>query len=245
MSANSVKSIYEHEWKAYARKRIPDPLGNFGLQIAGLVGTGKSVLDIGCGAGKCLLPLCNSGNAALGIDISAEAVRVCQECGLDAYEFDIEDQPIEELRKKGPFDFVIMTDVLEHLIDPFIVLRDKVHPLLKPGGVCIATVPNFVFLKYRWELLLGNISHFGNDGDFLSQSPPRPYNLGHKTFFNRANLFQTFILAGFDNISVEPELFSPSLKRFWTLPFVSQARDSLKCLWPTLLAARFLVCARR
>jgi hypothetical protein len=92
---------------------------------------------------------------------------------------------------------------------------------------------------------MGNISHFNNNSDVTEYDIPRPYNLGHKTLFNRQNLFQTFTLAGFSNVRVTPELFSESLTRFWKLPGFQSLRIGLKQFWPTLLAARFLVLAEK
>ena len=63
--------------------------------------------------------------------------------------------------------------------------------------------------------------------------------------FSRKNILQTFELAGFKDIDVQPELFSESLGGFWRVPFLRELRNSLKRWWPTLLAARFVVVARK
>jgi methionine biosynthesis protein MetW len=242
----SVRRLNDDSWKGHlARgKGRPDPANEFGVEIARLVGTGKRVLDLGCGTGKCLAPLAAAGNDVTGVDISPEAATVCRQHGFRVFELDLENEDLSELLADGPFDAVLMTDIVEHLIDPLAVLKNKVRILLKPQGQCLATVPNFVYLRYRVELLSGRIPHFGND-DATGYDPPRPYNLGHKTLFNRRNLGETFALAGFVNVRVGPELMSQSLNRFWRIPGLAQVRNVIKRTWPSLLAARFIVTAEK
>jgi SAM-dependent methyltransferase len=244
MSNNTVKRLNEDGWFNHIGRGKVRGASSVGRGIAREIGTGKKVLDIGCGAGACLLPLRDAGNEVFGVDVSPSALALCRQKGLDVMEYDIENEPVDLLAAKGPFDAVVFADVLEHLIDPLAVLKDKILPILKPGGIVVATVPNFVFLRYRLELLLGRVSHFNND-DATGYDLPRPYNLGHKTLFNRANLRETFRLAGFSKIRVEPELFAESLSPFWSKPVWRNLRDDIKKLWPTLLAARFLVVAEK
>jgi SAM-dependent methyltransferase len=42
---------------------------------------------------------------------------------------------------KEHFDALLMSEVLEHLVDPWAVLR-RLHPLLKPGAIVLAGSPN-------------------------------------------------------------------------------------------------------
>ncbi len=245
MSNETIRRIYEESVTGYLGKGKGKPETNeLGRALVQIVGPGKHVLDIGAGTGLCLVPLRELGGTSVGVEISKTAVERCRAKGFTMLELDIENDAIDELKSKGPYDAVIMADVLEHLLDPLAVLKDKVLPLLKPGGRVIATVPNFVYLRYRLELLSGNISHFNND-DATGHDLPRPYNLGHKTMFNRSNLRETFRLAGFSKISVEPELFAESFSPFWSKPLLRGLRDGIKRLWPTLLAARFLVMAEK
>lgn len=242
----TIERIYEESWSATLGKgkRYPTENNPLGTAIAEMVGSNQNVLDIGCGTGKCMLPLAAKGNQVIGVDVADSAQKILRTCGFQVLKLDVENEPTDALIDLAPFDVVIMTDVLEHLIDPLVVLKDKVYPLLKPQGKCIATVPNFVFISYRLELLMGRISHFNND-DSTGYDIPRPYNLGHKTLFNQSNLLQTFQLSGFSTVQVEPELFSESLKGFWRFPVTKGVRKFAKIAWPTLLAARFLVIAQK
>lgn len=51
-------------------------------------------------------------------------------------------------------DLILCLDVLEHLVDPWAVVRD-LHRLLKPGGTFIASIPNVRHARVSVSLLFG------------------------------------------------------------------------------------------
>lgn len=93
-----------------------------------------SVLDVGCSYGHCLV---HFGPGSVGIDNVAEHVDFCCSLGLDARLADV-DEGLDEV-EDGAFDVVWISDVLEHLDAPRLLLR-RVQPKLKPGGRVIALV---------------------------------------------------------------------------------------------------------
>ena len=121
-----------------------------------------SVLEIGCMYGDLLLEL-NADYAVRGIDIGKDAVAFCKQKGLD-----VDLIPIETFLEKNhpPFDLVILSHVLEHLLDPADTLK-KIRSLLKPGGKVLILVPNQesfcrnVFGRYwGWWQVPVHINHF-------------------------------------------------------------------------------------
>jgi 2-polyprenyl-3-methyl-5-hydroxy-6-metoxy-1,4-benzoquinol methylase len=52
------------------------------------------------------------------------------------------------------FDVLLMSEVLEHLVDPWAVLR-RLRPLMKPGALVIAGSPNVCYLGVIRTLLRG------------------------------------------------------------------------------------------
>jgi SAM-dependent methyltransferase len=86
------------------------------------------VLDVGCSYGHCLV---HFGDGSVGLDNVAEHVDFCRSLGLDARLGDVESGlgGLEE----GSFDAIWVSDILEHLDAPRLLLR-RVRPLLKPGG---------------------------------------------------------------------------------------------------------------
>ncbi|HUL01093.1 MAG TPA: glycosyltransferase [Nitrospirota bacterium] len=101
----------------------------------------SKVLEIGCGAGNTLVWLKSLKHCTwiAGVEISPEAAEIARE-RLDAvYPVNIEQNsiPIQE----ATLDLILCLDVLEHMIDPWEVVR-RLHKLLKPGGALIVSIPN-------------------------------------------------------------------------------------------------------
>ncbi len=112
----------------------------------------SKVLEIGCGAGNTLAWLKNLKHCTWigGVEISPEAVDIARK-RLDAvYPVNIEQNnlPIQE----STLDLILCLDVLEHMIDPWEVVR-RLHKLLKPGGALIVSIPNIRNHKVLFPLL--------------------------------------------------------------------------------------------
>ncbi|MCK5683869.1 methyltransferase domain-containing protein [bacterium] len=56
--------------------------------------------------------------------------------------------------KTEPFDIIIASEILEHLLNPMYMLRTAFN-WLKPGGTLIITTPNMAWIRYRLMLLKG------------------------------------------------------------------------------------------
>jgi methionine biosynthesis protein MetW len=168
----------------------PDERGRL---IGSFVGSGKRILDVGCGYGLMMSYLRSLGHETVGLEITSGFVKICRRFGFTVYETDVENDPLPP--GLGTFDVVLCMETLEHLMDPLLVLQEKIWPVLRPGGRLVVTVPNGAYLKDRLTLLFGGAPTFGSGTHLL---PYRPYNLDHKTIFTVAGLRETFTLAGFE-----------------------------------------------
>jgi SAM-dependent methyltransferase len=104
---------------------------------------GARILEIGCSGGPLIQQLQADGYSSItGIDISAEAIELSRQRGL-------EDVHVMDAQKPSfsdeSFDLITASDVLEHLSDAPRALTEW-HRLLRPGGVLIVFVPAFMFL---------------------------------------------------------------------------------------------------
>jgi len=102
------------------------------------------VLDIGCGAGTICFYIASKGNNVFGFDISAKAIKACQESsqimGLDKFvKFKVVDFPNETVKEK--FDLIIFSEVIEHLQDDNLALK-RIYSMLNNNGVLIITTPS-------------------------------------------------------------------------------------------------------
>jgi SAM-dependent methyltransferase len=108
----------------------------------------KTVLDLGCLDGWQLLNLASSGVTGVGVDLSPQALAVAFErsakwgFGLRFIESSIEDFDIlgNSPCPVDGFDAVILSEVLEHVLDPLACLKTAARHLAK-GGVVYVSVP--------------------------------------------------------------------------------------------------------
>jgi ubiquinone/menaquinone biosynthesis C-methylase UbiE len=99
------------------------------------------LLDVGCGTGANLKAFDKSFER-VGIDMSRAALGFCQQRGLDSLvQAKIEHSGMEH----DTFDIVTALDMLEHVDDDMVALRE-LWRVSKPGGFLLITVPAFGFL---------------------------------------------------------------------------------------------------
>jgi SAM-dependent methyltransferase len=112
---------------------------------------GRRALDVGCGTGLNLDHLSRLAQP-VGTDYYEEALQFCRErghtmlCKADAAEL-----PFGE----GFFDIITALDVIEHLDDDVIALRE-LRRVLRPGGVAVISVPAYPVLWTYWDDILGH-----------------------------------------------------------------------------------------
>lgn len=103
-----------------------------------------TTLDFGCGAGYATHFMIEHGAAtAIGIDISAEAVRSAQKRYNRNKLFYTQMNCLNVALPSASFDFICSLDVIEHFteadIDRFL---SEIVRLLTPNGYCLMTTPN-------------------------------------------------------------------------------------------------------
>jgi len=108
--------------------------GNATIDRVGLKGR---VLDVGAGQGQNVEYLIRHGYETVGLEPNPLAARVCAEKGLPVLCGTLDSVSLEA----ETFDTVILSQVIEHLVDPRRSL-DLVNRLLRPGGTVIIFTPN-------------------------------------------------------------------------------------------------------
>jgi methionine biosynthesis protein MetW len=98
----------------------------------------RRVLDLGCASGALGAALRARGAQVVGIERDAAYAARARERLDDVIEADLETLDPAQL---GTFDVLIAGDVLEHLADPWTVLR-RFAALLEPGGTAVVSLPN-------------------------------------------------------------------------------------------------------
>jgi SAM-dependent methyltransferase len=145
------------------------------------------VLDVGCGNGFIAGQLQAEGFDVMGIDADEEGISVARAAWPDVH-FEVLDS--ESLEEEEAFDFVISTEVIEHLYDPFTFAANCARAL-KPGGKLIVSTPYHGYLK---NLLLSLTDGWDRHHDALRVG-------GHIKFWSRSTLKRLLVVAGFRNVS--------------------------------------------
>lgn len=179
------------------------------MKAVQVVPPGGRILDAGCGTGSLLVQLALRGYEVYGVDISEDSVRRTEECLrflMPEAKSVVKRGSAEQIDyPDGGFDAVIAAEVLEHVEKDHLAVREF-HRLLKPGGVCIITVPANPSL---WDL-----------SDEMAE---------HKRRYSKEDLLQLFTNASF---KIEKLFFVgfPLMRLYHRLVFLRWARhiDKMK-----------------
>ena len=133
-----------------------DPIGTHML-IAEQVLSKSKVLDIGCASGYIgEFLVMNKGCEVWGIEPDNESFSLSIKKGYArVVNKSVEDGLKDELLKNEKFDFIIVADVLEHLVDPESVLN-KISGFMTESGKLLVSLPNIGHYSTRFSHLFGN-----------------------------------------------------------------------------------------
>jgi len=144
------------------------------------------VLDMGCGEGFISNILYNEiQNCNItGIDFDARAIEEASKTnkGIDFIVGSIYRIPFED----NYFQFVVCTEVLEHLEKPIDALKELVR-VTSTSGVLIISVPNEPFFSIGNLLSLKNITRLGNPIDHINHWTKHDFKLWTEKYLGKNN----------------------------------------------------------
>lgn len=154
----------------------------------------QSALDVGCARGGFDLSLRQAlGPRArlIGIEANPEAAQMAASDSeydevLTGFFPDVLPEQVD------PFDLICFNDVLEHVLDPWEVLR-ATHRFLTPGGKVMASIPNIQYAPVLWDLARGNFTY--TEAGILDRT--------HLRFFTRRSMIAMFEGTGFTVASID------------------------------------------
>ena len=184
LSANSIQSFPEFQ-EYFVRYPIKQAKYSSHYYARQMVGRNHEALEIGCGDGSFATELVKEGNVVTGVDEGpppenaslADYYRVRLNDGLESV--------IERLNGKR-FDRILLLDILEHLQNPELVLK-QCRELVKDDGEVIVSVPNVAHISVRLMLLFGRFQYA--ERGILDR--------GHQRFYTRRTARQMFFDAGY------------------------------------------------
>jgi len=183
----------------------------------------QNVLELGCGQGVFGRHIKEKyGSNVTGIELFDSAAKLAAEVldevyneSLDAFDF----------AKLGQYDLIVANDVLEHLVDPWSVVRSlKKH--LTEDGVFMTSIPNVQYHKVLTGLLKGRWEY--TEAGILDRT--------HLRFFTRKSAIELFTENGYTIQSVTPVNVDPVSK-------TNIVKNILKHLKPDMYILQFVIIA--
>ncbi len=147
---------------------------------------GKSLLDIGCGSGGLLKNVKEkyTYERLVGITHSEEESYEVKKMGAEALVADINSFNFLSLNEK--FDVIVLSHVLEHLVNPWDVL-ERVSKILNKDGCLIIALPNVLFYKQRMQFIKGRFQ-YSLEGGLMDITHLRFFDYsGAKSILSRIN----------------------------------------------------------
>jgi 2-polyprenyl-3-methyl-5-hydroxy-6-metoxy-1,4-benzoquinol methylase len=152
-----------------------------------LPGRPSQVLDMGCATGTMGRYLADKFGAKVwGVEYDGAMAEVARSGLVDVWQADLNKDSLRSFPHTAEYDLIICGDILEHLIDPWLVLKEAAD-LLAPGGHILTSLPNIGHYTTLMHLA------------FLREWPYRKRGLHDRThlrFFTRRNLAQMYAQAG-------------------------------------------------
>lgn len=192
-----------------------------------LVRPGARLLDLGAAGGYISeLARDRKGATVLAVDLDAAACEESRARGVETIQGDVASLlATDQLAARGPFDQIMLADLLEHLLDPDAALR-RAATLLATGGEVIISLPNIAYVRARARLARG-IWRYEKTGIF---------DRTHLRFFTRRTAREMVEAAGLEvdrEIPVGPASY-----------LLGRRAVGITRLRPELLASQLVMSAR-
>ena len=182
--------------------------------------TAKKILDVGCSIGTFGEQIKRKYNVeVVGLEVNKE-MAVIAKTNLDKVIIaDIEELNLSNYFSAGYFDCIIFADILEHLKNPWIVLKD-ITKVLSEEGVVIASIPNIRHYTTIVELVIKGYWPYRERGI---------HDKSHLRFFTLKNIKEIFDSSGLKINKIErnyriverPHSYN-KFSRFFALPIIKE-----------------------
>jgi 2-polyprenyl-3-methyl-5-hydroxy-6-metoxy-1,4-benzoquinol methylase len=152
------------------------------------------ILDVGCGSGQFLKAASAQGWAAYGTEIASGTFEQLSALGIRYHEGELHEANFDA----GSFDVVYCSEVIEHVLDPRLLLHE-IHRIVRNGGLVYLTTPNYNSLTRR---LIG--------------MKWRIFSREHLSYFTPSVLARAVGEAGFSRVECRTRNVDPNeLRRAW------------------------------
>lgn len=172
---------FYHEYSALPIRLLEKERVRLIIKLLGKIEMDEKVLEVGCGAGNILKKV--DRGKMFGIDLSFRMIEKSK--------IKLEGKDVKLLKcyaermpfKDGSFDKIICTEVLEHVLDPNLIL-DEIKRIAKREAVVVLTIPHERNIELAKNIisLLGLSRFFTTDHYQISHKMTDEWHLHHFDF---------------------------------------------------------------
>jgi 2-polyprenyl-3-methyl-5-hydroxy-6-metoxy-1,4-benzoquinol methylase len=186
---------------------------------------GKKVLDVGCGVGMFLRQFKKRGALVFGIDADKEKVKHAKKNFPNIFHGYAEKMPF----RKDSFDIVWLHEVIEHVDDDQLVIKECFR-VLKTHGMLVIFAPNRLWPFETHGIFIGEKYRFGNipfvpylPNKWYMRLTPHVRNYFKRDLFNMLKVASyrriayRRIFPGFDKLSSKIPILGTLIKGFFHL----------------------------
>jgi 2-polyprenyl-3-methyl-5-hydroxy-6-metoxy-1,4-benzoquinol methylase len=153
----------------------------------------KKVLDVGCSTGTLGGQIIQKNGAeVIGIELDVQMAEIARKRLDNVIVANIEEFDFLNNLGSADFDCIIFADILEHLKDPWSVLKKSTQILL-PEGIVISSIPNIRHYTTIMNLL------FRGSWPYVERGI---HDRTHLRFFTLRSIFEMFAVAGLEIVKV-------------------------------------------
>ena len=182
-------------------KQTP-PGDNYNAEIFGLIpGDTRRIVEAGCSNGnlarasKAARPACEY----IGIEIEPEYAELARSVCDRVVVGDVEHLDDATFASLFPSDCWIFSDVLEHLYDPWTMLK-RLRSHIAPDGTVLACIPNAQHWSVQWRINSGEFRY--EDSGLLDRT--------HIRWFTKTTIVELFRTAGFTIVEGMARVLTPA-----------------------------------
>jgi len=204
-----MKNVLDDHLGAYEGKNIYDfdneiLLTWYPRRIVNLNPNAKSLLELGLGHGFSTSIFARSFQRHVVLEGSSAVIENFKKRHYDCRP-EIVETFFEEYNTHERFDVIVLGFILEHVVDPVLILK-RYKEFLKPQGKIYAAVPNSEVLNRRLGHLAGLIAN-------LQELSENDILLGHKRYYTVTTLKQDVHAAGYEIERLEGIYLKPLTTR--------------------------------
>lgn len=146
----------------------------------------KRIVEFGCGEGITLDRMVKrfTDSLVLGLDLEPENISILKEHSLPAVQGDV----LSPCFKPGSLDAVLLAEVLEHILEPQVLIQ-SIRYVLRSGGLLVLVIPNDDFFYWARMFTL-KFKEANYDSGHVRKWSPKDVRLllekeGFEVFFKR------------------------------------------------------------